>query len=47
MDGVGLLYIVIGLLLLLALERYLTWREFDHYRRLSRKAHINLMRDLR
>ena len=29
------------------IERYLNWRDFDRYRRLSRKAHVNLIRGLR
>ena len=47
MDGTAIIYIVIGLLLLLGIERYLSWRDWDAYRRLTRKAHVNLMRGLR
>lgn len=47
MDGIALALIVIALLLLLAGERYLAWHDWDQYRRLSRRAHVNLIRGLR
>lgn len=47
MNGIDLLLAIIGLLILLAGDRYLAWRDFDRYRRLSRRAHLNLARNLR
>lgn len=47
MDGIDVLLIVLALLLLLVVERYLHWRDFDRYRRLSRRAHINIVRGIR
>jgi hypothetical protein len=45
--GIDVLLIVSALLLLLAIERYAAWRDFDRYRRLSRRAHINIVRGIR
>lgn len=47
MNGIDLALAVIALLIVLACERYAAWREHDHYRRLTRKAHRNLQRRLR
>ena len=47
MNGVDVLLLVVALLLLLAAERYLHWRDWDRYRRLSRRAHLNIVRGIR
>lgn len=51
MTAVALVYFGAILLVLCAVgatwERYAAWRDFDRYRRLSRRAHINLERGLR
>ena len=47
MTGVDVLLVVAALLLLLAIERYAAWRDFDRYRRLSRRAHLNIVRGIR
>ena len=47
MNGIDLAMIAIGLRILLAVERYTAWRSWDHYRRLERHAHRNLMRGQR
>ena len=47
MTGFDVILIVVGLLVLVAAERYLAWLDFDRYRRLSRRAHRNLERGIR
>jgi len=44
MTGIDVAMIVIGLLVLLAVERYVAWAKWDHYRRLQRDVHRNLKR---
>jgi type II secretory pathway pseudopilin PulG len=43
-DGTYVVMVVVGLLLLLAVERYSAWLRWDRYRRLKREAHRNLQR---
>ena len=47
MNGIDVILIVAALALLLVLERYAAWREWDRYRRLSRRAHRNIVRGIR
>lgn len=47
MTGIDVLLLVAALVLLLGVERYTAWRDWDRYRRLSRKAHINIVRGIR
>lgn len=47
MNGIDVILAVAGLLILLAVERYVTWQHHDRYRRLERRAHLNLTRNLR
>jgi len=47
MDGTDLIYILIGLIAILACERFAAWHRWDRYRRLSRRAHVNLNRGIR
>jgi hypothetical protein len=46
-NGVDVLLLVVALLLLLGIERYTAWRDWDRYRRLSRRAHLNTVRGIR
>ena len=45
MNGIDLLFVIAGLLLLLVIERYAAWRRWDHYRRLQRDVHRNLVKE--